>query len=151
VLEEFGRVIAPGGAGIVIAASRAKDDAMRNTASLRVWLYVAFAGAILGFMLAPRNWPAWVCGLLWVPAFAAGIAYMWLERAENRLARKDAANWLARYNTLVDAHDVPDDGHLYEYLAPEEWARVFALVEQMPPGDRSLRRAIREVDPSFDF
>ena len=92
----------------------------------------------------------WARGLLWAPGFAGAIAYTWLERTENRRAREDASNWLARYNALADAHDVPDDGHLYECLDPEEWERVFALVERMPLGDRSLRRAIEEVDPSFE-
>jgi len=41
-------------------------------------------------------------------------------------------------------------GHLYEHLDAEEWERVFALVERMPRGARSLRRAIEEVDPSFE-
>ena len=123
---------------------------MHNTAGRRFWLFVAFAAGILAFMFAPRSWPAWSRGLLWAPAFVAGIAYMWLERAENRRTRDDAATWLAKYNALTDAHDVPDDGHLYEYLDPDEWRRVFALVEQMPPGTRSLRRAIKEVDPSFE-
>jgi hypothetical protein len=124
---------------------------MRNTASLRLWLYVAFAACILAFMFAPRSWPAWSRGLLWAPGFVAAIAYTWLERAEHRRARKEATKWLARYNGLGDAHDVPDDGHLHECLDAGEWERVFALVEQMPPGARSLRRAIREVDPSFEF
>lgn len=127
------------------------SDPMRNTAGLRLWVYVAFAACILAFMFAPRSWPAWSRGLLWAPGFVAAIAYMWLERAENRRAREGATKWLARYNGLVDAHDVPDDGHLYEYLDADEWERVFALVERMPPGARSLRRAIKEVDPSFEF
>ena len=124
---------------------------MRNTAGLRLWLYVIFAACILAFMFAPRSWSVWSRSLLWAPAFAAGIAYMWLGRDENRRARDEAAKWLTRYNNLRDAHDVPDDGHLYESLDADDWARVFALVEQMPPGARSLRRAIKEVDPSFEF
>ena len=117
---------------------------------LRLWLYVVFAACVLAFMFAPRSWPMWARGLLWAPGFAAAIAYTWLERAENRRAREDASNWLARYNALADAHDVPDDGHLYECLDAEEWERVFRLVERMPRGARSLRRAIEEVDPSFE-
>ena len=123
---------------------------MRNTAGTRFWLYVAYAIVLIGFMAMPRTWPAWWHISLWLFAFAAALTYMWLERGENRRARDAAARWLARYNSLADAHDVPDDGHLFEGLDSDEWERVFALVEQMPPGRRSFRRAIAEVDPLFE-
>jgi hypothetical protein len=124
---------------------------MRNAAGLRLWIWVAFAAGILAFIAAPRNWPTWSRVLFFAVGIFAGGAYMWLERAENKRAREAGATWLARYNALADAHDVPDDGHLYEWLDDDEWERVFTLLEQTPPGTRSLRRAIKVVDPSFEL
>jgi hypothetical protein len=113
-------------------------------------LYVVFAAAILGLMFAPRRWPVPVFALLFGVAFSAGLGYTWLERTENQRSRNEGARWLVRYDAIRDAHDVADDGHLYDSLDSAEWDRVFSLVEQMPPGARSLKRAIKEVDPTFE-
>ena len=56
-----------------------------------------------------------------------------------RIARRSAA-----LGTL------PIDGHLNERFDEHQWERIFGVLEGMPPGKRSLRQAIMQVDPSFE-
>lgn len=88
--------------------------------------------------------------LFWGIAFAAlaaGGLYMRAERLESKKSADEWATWEKRLNTLVDVNDVNDDGHLYEWLDPPQWEAVFAELERMPKGVRSLRKAMSAVSP----
>ncbi len=114
----------------------------------RLSLLALCAACIIVAMFMSRPWTglAWsICGV----GFAAGAWYMWLEHLEDRREREAAREWLERFESLVDIRDVTDDGHLYEHFDREEWQHIFAALEAMRPGERSLRRAILQVDPSY--
>jgi hypothetical protein len=76
-----------------------------------------------------------------------GFAQMRRSRLE-AVAEQDAfAHWSNRLSALGAVRDVEDDGHLYEWLDPPHWQDVFAALERMPAGSRSLRQAIRATHP----
>ena len=87
--------------------------------------------------------------LLLIPALVAGLGSMWISRQDARQARLKYAHWRARLAGLVDEPDIQDDGHLYEWFDEPEWNRIFQVLERMPSGARSLRKAIAEVDPEL--
>jgi hypothetical protein len=122
-----------------------RDDAH----TMRLALYGIFAIACLFAMFMPRGWPAAIRYATWSIGALAGATYMWLSHRETRREVVAAQAWQRRYDDLADHHDVPDDGHLYECFDSAQWGRVFEELEGMPPGQRSLRKAIMAVDPSF--
>jgi hypothetical protein len=86
--------------------------------------------------------------LLGVATFCGGL-YMLLSRQESRKTQRETAEWHRQLRTLVDIQDYEDDGHLAEYLDEGEQRRVIEELGRMPPGSRSLRRALRIVSPEL--
>lgn len=74
---------------------------------------------------------------------------MLLSHLESRRNQREVTAWIRQINGLVDVHDFEDDGHLPEYLDESERRRVVEELERMPPGARSLRRALGIVSPAL--
>ena len=92
----------------------------------------------------------WGYLVLGVAGVASGALYHALLRRGSEAAesyRQEASWWKARMDALRPTVDVDDDGHLFEWLDVPEWERIFALLEELPPGSRSLRVAIESVAP----
>jgi hypothetical protein len=108
-----------------------------------------WAGLLITFMVLR---PSPHSGLFWLLATSAlipGGAYMWLSHSESRRNQLAATAWIRQINQLVDVRDLEDDGHLAEYLDESERRRVVEELERMPPGARSLRRALGIVSPDL--
>jgi hypothetical protein len=94
-----------------------------------------------------QTWGYLVLGVVGV---AAGASYhALLHRGSEAAAsyRQEASWWKARMDALGPTIDVDDDGHLFEWFDVPEWEQIFALLEELPPGSRSLRSAIESVAP----
>jgi hypothetical protein len=78
---------------------------------------------------------------------AVGLGLMYRARIAAAADREAVARWSDRLTRLGALRDVEDDGHLYEWLDPPHWQEVFAALEAMPAGARSLRAAIRATHP----
>jgi hypothetical protein len=107
-----------------------------------VWLVLLVA---LVFM---RPHPS--TALFWVLAIAVvgvGIVQMARSRSEDARERAAYAEWSHRLSELGARIDLEDDGHLFEWLDPPQWQQVFARLEAMPAGSRSLRKAIQSTYP----
>jgi hypothetical protein len=106
-----------------------------------------WAAALLALMvLRPRA----SGGFFWFLVTAAivlGGLHAWFTRVENRRFAQEFNAWELRLRSLVDVNDVNDDGHLYEWLDPSDWEKVFLELEKMPQGARNLRAAINSVAP----
>ena len=113
-------------------------------------LLAAWAVCLVAYVIVrPALWsPAF--WLIAAPGLAAGLAYMAVSYQEGRRMRRSAEAWLRRLESSVDTLDVEDDGHLHEWFDARQWERIFQELERMPKGQRSLRRAIATVDPSFE-
>lgn len=74
---------------------------------------------------------------------------MLLSHSESRRNQVAVTAWIQQINQLVDVHDFEHDGHLPEYLDESERRRVVEELERMPPGARSLRRALGIVSPTL--
>jgi len=72
---------------------------------------------------------------------------MWLTHLDSRRLAREWSRWELRLQSLVDVNDIEDDGHLYEWLDPSDWEKVFSELETMPQGSRNLRVAIDSVSP----
>ena len=117
--------------------------------SLPLVLIAVWAALLVAFMSirpSPRSLLFW---MLIGSAMAVGGVYMVLSRRENAEVERSANAWNRRLRLLVDVHDFDDDGHLAEYLDESERRVVIELLEQMPPGSRSLRTAIATVAPDL--
>ncbi|HSE04344.1 MAG TPA: hypothetical protein VLK35_09370 [Methylomirabilota bacterium] len=82
-------------------------------------------------------------------ALVPGGAYMLLSHLESRRTQREVTAWIRQINDLVDVDDFEDDGHLPEYLDESERRRIVEELERMPPGARSLRRALGIVSPTL--
>jgi len=114
-----------------------------------LFLIVVWAGLLIAFMIVR---PAPTSLLFWVligSATAIGGVYMLLSHHESRQVQRDVTAWNRKVTQLADLHDFEDDGHLAEYLDHAERRRVIEELERMPPGARSLRRAIGTVAPEL--
>jgi hypothetical protein len=74
---------------------------------------------------------------------------MLLSHLESRRTQREVTAWIRQINDLVDVDDFEDDGHLPEYLDESERRRIVEELERMPPGARSLRRALGIVSPTL--
>jgi len=70
-----------------------------------------------------------------------------LSHFESRRNQREVTAWIRQIKDLVAVRDFEDDGHLPEYLDESERRRVVEELERMPPGARSLRRALGIVSP----
>lgn len=114
----------------------------------RLAQYIVWALLLLLFVIIvrPRPWSPLFLSLGGV-MMALGIWLMWRSHLEAVASRRAFATWQARLQSLAPAMDVEDDGHLYEWLDPPQWEAVFAEIERMPRGSRSLRQAMSVVVP----
>jgi hypothetical protein len=112
-------------------------------------LIVVWAGLLVAFMIVR---PAPGSPLFWMligAATAIGGVYMLLSHRESRQVQREVTAWDRKISELVDLNDFEDDGHLAEYLDDAERRKVIEELERMPPGARSLRRAIGTVAPEL--
>ena len=104
------------------------------------------AYAIITQLQSSRSW--WltiflvVCTVGWaVHAFRAR------RRERTEIAQLD--DWYRRLEAVVDVRDFDDDGHLHEYFESADRELLIQELERMPRGSRSLRRAIKIVNPKL--
>ena len=123
---------------------------MRRKASrLPLLLVAAWAALLVAFMVArprPREAKFW---LLIGAALAFGVSYMVVEALDSKRAQREVAAWYGRLQAVVDVRDYVDDGHLHEWLEPDERERLIQELQRMPPGSRSLKRALEIVSPEL--
>lgn len=127
----------------------AEQSVRADSHTVRLALYGVFGVALFAFMFMPREWSATARYATWGIGALAGAVYTWLNHTESRREKVVTQEWKRRYDALVEHHDMPDDGHLYEWFDSAQWSRIFEALEGMPLGQRSLRRAIKVVDSSF--
>jgi hypothetical protein len=118
-------------------------------ASTPLLLIGLWAGLLITFMVLRPSPHSGLFWLLAVTALVPGGAYMLLSHLESRRNQREVTAWIRQINGLVDVHDFEDDGHLPEYLDESERRRVVEELERMPPGARSLRRALGIVSPAL--
>jgi len=121
----------------------------RRYSSTPLLLITVWAALLVTFMVvrpSPYSLPFW---LLVGSATLVGGHYMLLSHRESSQTERATLLWLRQINELVDVRDYADDGHLPEYLDDEERRRVIEELERMPPGSRSLRRALSAVSPEL--
>ncbi len=95
-----------------------------------------------------RSRPPWLWLLVLVGWAGYGVYWLVTERKEKREA-DELAEWHRKLEAAIDVHDFEDDGHLHELFEPAERERLIQELERMPPGSRSLRRAIEIVSPEL--
>lgn len=120
---------------------------MRRVLASSFGLWLLWAVLVIAFMLLKPpvfGFAFWVFVALVV---VVGGAQMLRSRSESRADRADFVQWSDRLTALGVELDVPDDGHLFEWLGPSQWQQVFASLEEMPAGSRSLRQAILANHP----
>ena len=121
----------------------------RKASKLPLFLVAAWAILLVAFMVVrprPREATFW---FLIGAAGAFGVGYMIVETLDSRRTQRQVASWYHRLTALVDVPDYVDDGHLHEWLEPDEQERVIQELEHMPPGSRSLKRALARVSPEL--
>jgi hypothetical protein len=101
---------------------------------------------LLFLIVRPRPFSLAFWGLA-TAVVVAGLAQMWQARAEATAEQEAFTRWNDRLSRLGALRDVEDDGHLYEWLDPPQWQEVFAALEAMPAGARSLRSALLATHP----
>ncbi len=107
-----------------------------------VWLLL-----VLSFLVVrprPFGLAFWVLTAAVALVGCAQMRRSWMNARADQAAFTD---WSARLSALGVVRDVEEDGHLYEWLDPPEWQDVFAALENMPAGSRSLRQAILSTHP----
>jgi hypothetical protein len=112
-------------------------------------LISVWAALLIVFMVAR---PAPYSPLFWFLMAAAMLfvgLYMRASHRETRRTQRATGDWLTQVHALVDVDDFDDDGHLPEFLDPEERRRVIEELECMPAGSRSLRSALEIVSPEL--
>ena len=90
----------------------------------------------------------WLSVLAVVLVVGWGVQRFISHRSEKR-ETLELADWQRRLDAVVDVRDFDDDGHLYEYFETEERERLIQELERMPRGSRSLRQAIKIVNPEI--
>lgn len=100
---------------------------------------------VVSMMVGVRRLWGWP---LWVLTFAVGALLMRLSSREGRQGREEWVWWDRELTARGAVRDV-DDPHVHEWLDREEWNEVFRALEQMPPGERSLRKAIADIEPGI--
>jgi hypothetical protein len=111
--------------------------------------YAVFA-ALLAALLVLR--PPFGSAIFWtlaIPAALLALVYIAQGQREAAQVRSAWTHWNNRLDSLVASRDVEDDGHLFEQFDAAEWECIFTALENMPSDSRSLRSAIRTVDPDF--
>ena len=90
----------------------------------------------------------WLSVLAVVLVVGWGVQRFVSYRTEKR-ETLELADWQRRLDAVVDVRDFDDDGHLYEYFETDERERLIQELERMPRGSRSLRQAIKIVNPEI--
>ena len=121
-----------------------KATARVQFALLAVWSILALVYILL--MPPPNRVLFW---LIMIPGVTAGGFYTVMSRRNEKREERGVAAWNTQLASSVDVHDFEDDGHLHEYFTEEERKRVIQELALMPPGSRSLRKAIRIVNPTI--
>jgi hypothetical protein len=111
-----------------------------------IGLWAALLVAFMGIRPAPSSFLFW---MMIGSAMAVGGVYMFLSHRENAEVERSVSAWNRSVRHLVDVHDFDDDGHLAEYLDESQRRVVIELLEQMPPGSRSLRTAVAAAAPEL--
>ena len=83
-----------------------------------------------------------VCAVGW-----AVHAFRTRRRERSEIAQLD--DWYRRLEAVVDVRDFDDDGQFHEYFEPADRERLIQELERMPRGSRSLRRAVKIVNPEL--
>ncbi len=84
--------------------------------------------------------------LLWMLLIAAVVAIA-IYRFAAYVRMRDYDEWQQCLDELHVTRDVRADEGLYDLLSQMQWAAVLEALRAMPEGARSLRDAIRQVDP----
>ena len=110
-----------------------------------LWIVWAVLLILFAVVRPKPSTPAfWV---LAVAVFAVGV-FFWLgQRADDLRVQNAHGDWRKRLTATGAIIDVEDDGHLYEWLNPSDWQVVFAALEELPPGSRSLRQVLLNKFP----
>ena len=90
----------------------------------------------------------WLSLLAIVLVVGWGVHRLISYRAEKR-ATSELVDWQRRLDAIVDVRDFADDGHLSEWFDKDERERLIQELERMPRGSRSLRQAIKAVNPEM--
>src|SRR6186997_608076 len=120
---------------------------------MRSWLrspftfFTIWAGVLLCFVIVRPRPGSLVFTLFVVALFSAGAVHWLVSRRVSSESEREWAAWQARMDVLQVVIDIEDDGHLYEWLDPPQWAAAFTELERMPPTSRSLKAALQSVAP----
>ncbi len=119
---------------------------MRSSGNIAlVWFALVLCAVVWQAFCSHSPWLSWlVVGLV----IAWGVHWFITSRKEKREG-KELEDWHRRLESVVDIRDFEDDGHLHELFEPEEREKLIQELERMPPGSRSLRRAIEIVSPGL--
>lgn len=109
--------------------------------------YLVWAtGLVVLLVIRPRPRSLLFVSIVTV-VMALGVSLMWRSHMDTVKAKRVFSLWETRIRTLSPTIDVEDDGHLYEWLDPQQWDAVFSELEKTPKESRSLRRAMQVVAP----
>lgn len=90
----------------------------------------------------------------WLSLLVVGLVIGWgvqrvISYRKDKRETLELADWRRRLDAVVDVRDFRDDGHFYEYFEPDERERLIQELERMPRGSRSLRQAVKIVNPDI--
>lgn len=110
-------------------------------------LFALWALALIACLVVrPRPWtPSFYALLAAVVVF--GVLFRWRVHVGRKASKRVLSEWEARFKSVAPIVDVDDDGHLYEWLEPAEWEKVFVELEKIPKESRSLRQAMERIAP----
>ena len=169
---------ASAGAGFKLGTQIARANALTKTKRFKIWGAVSVLTIIIGVFILELHlqgvswsdtWHAMLSSkstsegsspnhprsgtYLWAGLTAALWIYIWIDSARRKRRQKEEqkaeAAWHQSLAPLVDISDYPDREDLYFYLEPEERPRLLDALRRMPKGSRSLRSAVKTVDPDL--
>ena len=108
-----------------------------------------WAALLIAFMAIGPPPSSLMFWLLVGGAASTGGLYMLLAHRDSNRTQRETLAWMHRVDELVDLHDYVDDGHLFDSLDETERRRVIDALARMPPGSRSLKRALELVCPDL--
>ena len=156
-------------------AMLAEDRAERKKKPTKIWVIVLFMTVVWGLYAAElhfehrswssvlqakfgldqswnwRNysWISWVCMVIALSFYAyATIVSMRVKRGIKE-KEKARAEWNRILAPLVDISDYADRQYLYDDLEPAGRSHLLNALLRQPKGSRSLREAVKTVDPDL--
>jgi hypothetical protein len=130
-----------------LANSFVSNLVMLRTFRSSPWLWLVWGALLLAFIFVPGTGNSVSFWALAVAAVAATGAQMINTYRRAEWERETVDGIEVRLEALGATLDLDEDVDALLLLDVEGWEDVFRALESMPAGERSVRRAIEQVNP----